>query len=352
MSGRMHVDDLQEPSPPHALRSTSPCAAKTVTLKSVAGMMMISCLASFCGPALAQGFPSRPIRMIVPFPPGGATDVVARAVAGKLSISLGQQVIADNRPGASSVIGTEIASRADPDGHTLLVCALTHVTNPSLARSLPYDTLRVFTPITLLARSSSLLLVNSKVQARSVGDLVALSRSKPGTMNYASAGDGTAAHLGMELFKLASKIDAAHVRYKGAGPQLAALISGEVDLAFLTTSTAKPHVESGRLVALALAADARAKGFSSVPTLAEVGLPSIDFYAWSGLLAPANTPAPVIRRLNQEVNAALQSPDVLKQFDLAGIESTPGTPGAMSIYLASEITKWAKVIRDARIAVQ
>jgi len=234
----------------------------------------------------------------------------------------------------------------------LLVCALTHVTNPSLSRSLPYDTLRAFAPITLLAKTPSLLLVNSKVPARSVAELVALSRSKPEGLNYASAGDGTAAHLGMELFKLASKLSAAHVSYKGGGPQLTALISGEADIAFLTTSTAKPHVANGRIVALALAAQTRSKSFSSVRTLSEAGFPGIDFYAWSGLLAPANTPAPVVRRLNQEVNTALQLPDVLRQFDAAGTEATPGTPEAMSTYLASEIKKWAKVIREARIAVQ
>jgi len=320
--------------------------------RSVAGMIGAVCLASIGGAAFGQDFPNKPIRMIVPFPPGGATDRVARAVAGKLTIAFSQQVIVDNRPGASSMIGTEIASKAAPDGYTLLVCALTHVTNPSLLKALPYDTLRAFAPITLLARSSSLLLVNSKVPARSVSELVALSKSRPAGLNYASAGDGTAAHLGMELFKLASKTQAAHVGYKGAGPQLAALLSGEVDMAFLTTSTAKVHVDSGRLVAISLAADTRSRSFPSVPTLGEAGFPGIDFYAWSGLLAPANTQPRIIRRLNEEVNRALQSADVLKAFDAAGIEATPGTAEEMSAYLASEIAKWEKVIREARISAQ
>lgn len=315
-------------------------------------LMLIFCMAAFCRPALGQEFPNRPIRMVIPFPPGGATDRVARTIATKMSASLGQQIIADNRPGANSRIATEIASKANPDGHTLLVCALTHVTNPSLSKSLPYDTVRDFSPIALFARTPLVLTVHPKVPAKSVKELVALSKARPQGLNYASASPGTAAHLGMELFKQATKLEAAHISYKGAGPQITALISGQVDLAFLAVSTAKPHVENGRLVTIALAAQNRSKQLSSVPTLAEAGYPGIEVYAWSGLLAPAKTPATIIRRLNLDVNQALQSPDILKMFEDDGTEATPGTSEAMSAYIPSEIRKWAKVIRDAGISAE
>jgi len=303
-------------------------------------------------PALGQEFPDKPIRMIIPFPPGGATDRVARTIATKLSASLGQQVIADNRPGANSRIATEIASEANPDGHTLLVCALTHVTNPGLFKSLPYDTVKDFTSIALLARTPLVLTVNPKVPAKSVKELIALSKSKPQGLNYASASPGTAAHLGMELFIQSAKLNATHISYKGAGPQVTALISGQVELAFLAISTAKPHVENGRLVTIAIAAQNRSKQLSSVPTLAEAGYPGMEVYAWSGLLAPAKTPATIIRRLNQDINKSLQLPEVQKLFDGDGTEATPGTSAAMTAYIESEIRKWAKVIRDAGITAE
>lgn len=333
-------------------KSNTPISERRIAMMRPVTLMLICLMASIYRPALGQGFPEKPIRMVIPFPPGGATDRVARTVAAKLSTSMGQQVIADNRPGANSRIATEIASNSSPDGYTLLVCALTHVTNPGLFKSLPYDTVKDFSSITLLARTPSVLLVNPKVPAKSVKELIALSKSKPQGLNYASAGAGTAAHLGMELFKLAGKVNATHISYKGAGPQVIALISGQVELAFAVTSTAKPHVENGRLVALAIAAQNRSKSLPSVPTFTEVGYPGIEIYAWSGLLAPAKTPANVIRRLNQDVNKALQLSDVVKTFDADGTEATPGTSEEMSAYIKSEIKKWTEVIREAGISAE
>ncbi len=333
-------------------KSSQSISERRFAMKKPVTLMLICLMASICRPALGQEFPIRPVRMILPFPPGGATDRVARTIAAKLSSSLGQQVIADNRPGANSRIATEIASKANPDGHTLLVCALTHVTNPSLSKSLPYDTVRDFSSIAMFARTPLVLTVNPKVPAKSVKELVALSKARPQGFNYASASPGTAAHLGMELFKQAAKLDATHISYKGAGPQITALISGQVELAFLAISTAKPHVENGRLVTIALAAQNRSRQLSSVPTLAEAGYPGIEIYAWSGLLAPAKTPPSIIRRLNQDVNNALQLPDILKLFDEDGTEVMSGTSEAMSAYIASEIKKWAKVIRDAGISAE
>lgn len=332
--------------------SSQPIPKQRVAMTGAGKWILICCFASIYQLALGQEYPNKPVRIIVPFPPGGATDRVARTIAMKLSISLGQQFIIDNRPGANSRIATEIASKANPDGYTLLVCALTHVTNPGLFKSLPYDTVNDFSSISLFARTSSVLLVHPKVPAKTVKELVALSKSKPQGLNYASAGAGTAAHLGMELFKLASKVNATHVSYKGAGPQITALISGQVELAFAVTSTAKPHVESGRLVAIALAAQNRSKSLPSLPTLTEVGYPGIEIYAWSGLLAPAKTPAPVIRHLNRDVNKALHLVDVLNTFDTDGTEATPTTSEAMSTYIKVEIRKWEKVIREAGISVE
>lgn len=325
---------------------------RRVAVTGAMSLILICLMAAICRPVVAQEYPARSVRMILPFPPGGATDRVARTIAANLSTSLGQQVIVDNRPGANSRIATEIASKANPDGYTLLVCALTHVTNPSLSKSLPYDTVKDFASIALFARTPLVLTVNPKVQAKTVKELVALSKAKPQGLNYASASPGTAAHLGMELFKQATKLDATHISYKGAGPQITALISGQVELAFLAISTAKPHVENGRLVAIALAAQNRSKQISSVPTLAEAGYPGIEIYAWSGLLAPAKTPSTITKRLNQHVNKALHAQEIAKIFDEDGTEATPGTPEAMSAYIMSEIKKWARVIREAGISAE
>lgn len=347
-----HIACKFRPADARDLKPFPPTPKRNAGVTGPVTLMLVFCMASICNPSFGQEFPNRPVRLIIPFPPGGATDRVARTIAAKLSVSLGQQVIADNRPGANSRIATEIASTANPDGHTLLVCALTHVTNPSLAKSLPYDSVKDFSSIALFARTPLVLTVNPKVPAKSVKELVALSKARPQGFNYASASLGTAAHLGMELFKQATKLNATHISYKGAGPQITALISGQVELAFLAVSTAKPHVENGRLVTIALAAQNRSKQLSSVPTLAEAGYPGIEVYAWSGLLAPAKTPGTIIRRLNQDVNNALRSPEILKLFEKDGTEATPGTSEAMSAYITSEIKKWAKVIREAGISAE
>jgi tripartite-type tricarboxylate transporter receptor subunit TctC len=317
---------------------------------SSAAAILACCLQAICAPAVGQNFPTKPIRLIVPFAPGGGTDRVGRVLAAKMSIPLKQQIVVDNRPGASTTIGSEIVARASPDGHTLLLCALPHATNPSLLKSLPYDTLRDFAPITLTAKIPSILLVNAKVPAKTIKDLVALSKSTPQGLNYGSPGNGTAAHLGMELFKIASGINAVHIGYKGAGPQVTALVSGQIELAFATISTARAHVGSGRLRALAIASLERSRSLPAIPTLSETGYPGFEAYAWFGLLAPAKTPAPVIQLLNREANTALNLPDVRDTFDADGIEAAPGTVEGLAKFIKSETEKWAKVIRQAGIA--
>ncbi len=298
--------------------------------------------------AVAQTYPGKPVRLVVPFAAGGGTDLVARMLALKLSAAFKEQVVVDNRPGAATQIGSEIVARSLPDGYTLLLCALPHATNPSLYPKLPYDTKKDFAPITLAAKVPSVLLVPAALPAKSVAELIALSKTARG-INYSSPGNGTAAHLGMELFKLTSGLNAVQVSYKGAGPQVTALIAGEVDVAFATISTSKPHVMSGRLRALGVASGKRAVQLPNVPTLSEAGYPGLDIYAWFGLLAPAQTPRPILLRLNQESNVALSLPDVRAAFEADGVEATPGTAEQFAKYIDDETARWSKVIKQAAI---
>jgi tripartite-type tricarboxylate transporter receptor subunit TctC len=296
-----------------------------------------------------QTFPARSVRLIVPFTPAGGADTVARFMVAKMSVGLQQQIVIDNRPGASTSIGSDIVAKANPDGYTLLLCALPHATNPALLKKLPYDTLRDFAPITLTARIPSVLLVHAKLPAKTVKELIALAKAKPQGLNYASPGSGTAAHLAMELFKTATGINATAIPYRGAGPQVTALVAGEVDAAFATLSTARSHLGSGRLRSLAVATLKRSYLLPEVPTVAELGYPGFEAYAWFGLLAPAGTPAAIVDRLNNEANAALTHPDVRQAFEADGIEAAPGTPEALARHIRTEMEKWGKLITQAGI---
>ncbi|MCW5603682.1 MAG: tripartite tricarboxylate transporter substrate binding protein [Burkholderiales bacterium] len=318
--------------------------------KAAAAMaMLLAGAAASSTSAAGQEYPTKPIRLIVPFAPGGGTDRVGRTMAAKMSLPLKQQMVVDNRSGAATVIGSEIVAKATPDGYTLLLCALPHATNPSLLKKLPYDTLRDFAPITLTAKIPSVLLVNAKVPAKSIKELVALSKSTAAGLNYGTPGSGTAPHLATELFKIASGMNAAHIPYKGAGPQVTALVSGQIDLAFATISTARAHVGTGRLRALAIATLQKSPSLPDVPTLSESGYPGFEAYAWFGLLAPAGTPRRIIETLNREANAALNLPDVRASFDADGIDAAPGSIDALDKHIRSEIQKWTKVIRQANI---
>ena len=299
--------------------------------------------------AAEQAYPTRSIRLIVPFTPAGGADTVARSMVAKMAVSLQQQIVIDNRPGASTTIGSDIVAKANPDGYTILLCALPHATNPALLKKLPYDTLHDFAPITLTARIPSVLLVHPKLPARSVKELIALARATPQGLNYASPGSGTAAHLAMELFKSAAHINATAIPYRGAGPQVTALVAGEVDAAFATISTARAHVGSGRLRSLAIATLNRTHLLPDVPTVAELGFPGFEAYAWFGLLAPARTPAAIIDRLNKDANATLTHPDVRQAFEAEGIEAAPGTPEALARHIRAEMKKWGALIRQAGI---
>ncbi len=317
--------------------------------RSLIAAIILACTSMIGLPALGQDYPAKPIRLIIPFAPGGGTDLVGRVMTIKMSSPLGQKFVVENRAGASTTIGSDLVAKASPDGYTLLLCALPHATNPSLLKSLPYDTQRDFSPITLTAKIPSVLVVNVSLAAKSVKELSALSAASAKGLSYSSPGSGTAGHLAMELLKQASGINALHVAYKGAGPQVVAVLSGEVDAAFATISTAKTNVAAGKLRALAMATSSRSQQLPQVPTLAEAGYPGLEAYAWFGLLAPAKTPTSIIQRLNREANVALRLPDVKEMFENDGVEAAPSTPEELAQFISNEIRKWATVIKLAGI---
>lgn len=294
-------------------------------------------------------YPSRSIELVVPFAPGGGTDNVARRLAFSLSKELGQSVVVVNRPGAATQIGSALVAKSSPDGYRLLLTAMPIATNPSLFKKLPYDAEHAFSPISLIARIPSVLVVNSHLPAKTIKELVDLSKSTSQGLNYASAGRGTAAHLAMELFKQKTGLKAIQIPYKGAGPQLAALVGGQADLGFVTISTALPQLASGNLRAIGIATARRSVHLPNVATLDELGLPGFEASAWFALMAPAGTPSSVISILNKAVATALNSPEVRKVFNAEGIESAGGSPAELATYLSSETKKWGEVIERAHI---
>ncbi len=302
---------------------------------------------AFCLPSFAQNYPVAPIQLVVPFAPGGGTDTVGRRLAVKLTQSLGQSVVVVNRPGAATQIGSALIAKSPPDGYKLLMSALPHVTNPALFKSLPYDTVTDFTPISLLARIPSVLLVSSRLPVKSIDELVRLSKSTPNGLNYGSPGQGTAPHLAMELFKEQTGLRATHIAYKGAGPQITALIAGQIDVAFASLSSSQGHVLNSQVRALGIASSNRAKGLPNVSTMAELGFPDFEASAWFGMLAPAHTPRSVVEKLNKEIVIALKAQDLRDAFEAEGIEAVSSSPEELASYIDKEIAKWSKVVKQA-----
>ena len=298
--------------------------------------------------ALAQPYPSRPIRLIVPYPPGGATDIVARMLGQKLGDVFGQQVVIDNRAGGGQVIGTDLAAKAAPDGYTLILVSITHTINPALHKKLPYDSIKDFTPITLVAASPQILIVHPSVAAKSVSELIALAKGKAGGLNYASSGNGSGGHLAMELFKSMTGTRMTHIPYKGAGPALTDLIAGQTQAMFTSPLAALPHVKTGKLRALAMASKTRSL---AAPDLATVGetVPGYEASLWYGLLAPAGTAKPIVARLHGEVVTALKLSDVVERLSSQGVEPIGSTPEELAAFMKSETAKWGKVVREANI---
>lgn len=299
--------------------------------------------------AWAQSFPTKPIRLIVPFPAGGTTDIFARMMTQKLSENLKQQVLVDNRAGASGIIGTEIVVKSPPDGYTLLMTATHHAINPSLYKKLPYDTAKDLVALTLVATSPNVLVAHPSFPPNSIKELIALAKAKPGQLNFASTGIGGANHLSGELFKSMAGIDIVHIPYKGAAPAMNDLLAGHVSLMFDTIGVELPYVKAGKLKALAVTTAKRTAIAPDIPTIAESGLPGYEAVSWFGMYGPAGMPKEIVTRLNMEVVNVLHSPDVQKRFIAYGAEAIGNSPEEFAAYLKSEMAKWAKVVKDCGV---
>jgi tripartite-type tricarboxylate transporter receptor subunit TctC len=299
------------------------------------------------GASLAADYPNKPIRIVVPYPPGGFNDTLARTLSEKLHASWGQTVIVDNRPGGGTTIGANIVARAPADGHTLLIVSFAFAVNPSLYSRLPYDTLQDFAPVVLAAGTPNILVVNPKLPVNSVGELIAASRSRPAGLNYASAGSGASNHLSMELFKSLTGANLVHVAYRGSAPAVTDLIGGQVDVMFDNTPNVWPHVKAGKLRALAVSSGKRSRFIPALPTVAESGVPGFDVSVWFGVVAPGHTPAPVIDKLNAQINRILRLPEVGQLFRGQGVEPLGGSSAEFREFLRTQIAKWAPVVKSS-----
>jgi tripartite-type tricarboxylate transporter receptor subunit TctC len=311
---------------------------------------MIACAMAPAGIATAQvQYPTKPIRFILPFPPGGGSDAFARIFGPKLSEVLGQPVVIENRPGAGANIGAEVAAKTPPDGHTLLLGNVAHAINVSLYSKLNYDLVRDFDCVSLLASTPNIVVVHPSVPAKSLKELIALAKSRPGELNVASSGAGSSAHLAGELFNGMAGIKMNHVPYKGGGPAVIALVGGEVSVGFATTPSVVQHVKSGKLRGLAVTSAQRSPATPDLPTVSEAALKGYEAGTWYGLLVPAGTPKDVISRLHAESVKLLALPDVKQRLDATGFEPIGTTPERFAAYIRSEIEKWTKVVRSAGV---
>lgn len=309
---------------------------------------VLACLVA-TGAASAQSYPLRPIRLVVASSPGGASDILARTLALKLAEQLGQQVVVDNRGGASGIIGTDIVAKSTPDGYTLLIIQPSLTINPSMFRKLPYDAMRDLAPISLVVDAAQIMTAHPSVPAKGVKELITLARSKPGQLTFGSPGLGTSPHLTAELFKLKAGVDIPQVLFKGSGMAFISLISGEISLAFSTVLSAMPHVKSGKIRALGVTTSKRVGILPDVATIAESGLPGFETSQWFGFLAPAGTPRPVIERLYQALSRASSSPDVKSRLAAQGVEVVNRSPEEFAGIIKRETRQWAEVIRAAGI---
>jgi tripartite-type tricarboxylate transporter receptor subunit TctC len=308
-------------------------------------------LLALASAATAADYPDRPVRLIIPFPPGGSNDVVGRLVAKQLSDQLGQTVYVDNRAGAGGTIGTEAVVNAAPDGYTLLIVSLAHAVNPALY-TLKYDPIKSFTPISIFATGPNVLVVNPELPVKSVKELLALVKQKPGELNYASAGVGSFQHLGGELFKLMAGADMVHVPYKGGGPAMQDVIAGHVKIMFSSLVQTTPFIQSGQLRALGTGGAKRSLVLPDVPTIAEAGVPGYIADNWWGIVAPAGLPAPIAEKLYKASQAALKAPELQAQFDREGASVVVMTSDEFAEYIKTEIVKWGRVVKEGKFGVQ
>lgn len=314
-------------------------------LIKVAFALVACALGQLASTATAQQYPSRPIRFIVPFPPGGGNDIVGRIVAQKLAEGLNQTVVVDNRGGAGGTIGTDMTAKAPADGHTMLVNNISLAVNATLIPKLPYDTLRQLAPVSIIGRQPNILVVHPGVKAKSVKELLDLARARPGSVNYGSGGIGTASHLATELLQLSTGTRMTHIPYKGLGPALVDLMGGRTEFIISTMASALPHLKNGKLRPLAATTVKRSAFFPEVPTMIEAGVAGYDFTTWYALVVPAGTPRPVMARLNAELGRIAVMPAVKEQFSAQGLETAHAGIDEAGVYLAAEISKWGKVIK-------
>ena len=320
-------------------------------IPAFAGMTLCAgvALAPMATLAQAQPYPTKPIRIVVPYPPGGFNDTLGRTLAAKFQESWGQPAVVENKPGGNTVIGTEYVAKAAPDGYTLLVVAFPFSVVPSLYKTLPYDTLKDFSPVILAATSPNLLVVNPQLPAKSVSELIALAKSQPGKLSYASTGNGSSNHISMELFKSMAGVDITHIPYKGSAPAVTDLLGGQVMLMFDNVPNVLPQVKAGRLRALAVSGSKRTSLAPEIPTVAEAGVTGYDLMVWFGLVAPAGTPREIVQKLNAEVVRILAMPDVRERFLAQGVEPVGGTPEQFGEHIRAQMAKWAKVVQDAGV---
>ncbi|CAM3123817.1 Bug family tripartite tricarboxylate transporter substrate binding protein [Cupriavidus taiwanensis] len=320
-------------------------------VSGLAGMLAAGSLALPFS-AAAETWPARPLQLLIPYPPGGSADLLARPVAAKLQERLGQPVVLEYRPGAGGTIASQSLARARPDGYTLIMVLAAHAINASLYPKLPYDTRKDFAPVSLVANLPMILAGSSSLRANNVQELIAEARANPGKLTFASAGNGNTGHLAGELFDSVAGIKMTHVPYKGSAQVVTAMLSGEVQLTFDSISTTLPHVKSGKLRALAVTGSQRAAVAPEVPTLAEAGVPGISITGWYAVLAPAGTPQPVIDRLSTEIATVLRQPELKATLAANGYEPVGSTPAALRTHIDAEINRWSKVVKDSGAQVQ
>lgn len=302
--------------------------------------------------ASAQGsYPNKSIRLIVPYPPGGGTDIVARLVAQKLTQSLGQQIVVENKPGASTIIGTDAVAKAAPDGYTLGLITDSHAINPNFFPKLPYDSIKDFAPVSQLVFTPLVMVAHPSLNVKTLPEFIALAKTRPGRINYASIGNGTPHQLAMEWLRSLAGIELNHVPYKGVAPALADLVAGQVDVMFTGTSSAAPYVRQNQLVALAVSSAKRQPSFPGTPSVAEAALPEFDFMTWYGVVAPAGTPREIVQRLSREIWAALNAPDIKERLTGLGVEAAPSTPEEFGAFIRKESVQLAKLVRLTGVKV-
>ena len=318
--------------------------------RAFAHVIAAACMALACAGAAAQGYPAKPIRFVIPYPPGGASDVTARIIGAKMTEAWGQQVVIDNRPGANGIIALENVAKSAPDGYTILMANVgPNAINPVVYSKLPYDAIRDFAPVTLTTKVPQVIVANAYLPVKNIRELVALAKAKPEQIVFASGGSGSSNHLAFELFKSMAGVKIVHVAYKGDAPAMTDAISGYVQLTMPTVIAAAPHITSGKLKALAVGTPKRVPALPGVPTVAESGVPGYESESWGGVMSRAGTPQPVIERLHGEITRILKQPDVREKLEALGGEIVGSTPSEFSAYLKAEIAKWDKVAKTANI---